>query len=89
MYRIVTCKYSNLCSKIMYFCPTHVIFRQQSFLSPHSDVFIEFHCLLSAQQWGFDDSSEVRIYFGETQVFCGPMATIKRYVCSYIRQNNV
>ena len=45
-------------------------------------VYIEFHCLLSIQQWGFDDSSQVFMRFAALQNFSccyGPMERV-RYV---------
>ena len=59
-------------------------------------IYIEFHCLLSAQQWGFDDSSHVYMRFAALQNYdcCyGPMKIIRYvrvklisdlYVCAYI-----
>ena len=49
-------------------------------------VFIEFHCLLSAQHWGFHDSSQVFIRFksnrlGDFKYCYGPMEKVLRFVC--------
>ena len=57
----------------------------------HDFLLIEFHCLLLALQWGFDDSSEVFIRFGApvlgSFMYCyGPMQRIDRLAdcCVYI-----
>ena len=47
-------------------------------------LFIEFHCLLVAQQWGLDDSSQVFIRFAAAELgsfkHCyGPMDKIIRF----------
>ena len=48
-------------------------------------VLVEFHCLLSTHQWGFDDFSNVYMCFAAKELgefkFCyGPMLPIKRLV---------
>ena len=44
-------------------------------------IFIEFHCLLSTKQWGFDDSSQVFIRFVSHFNDCfGPMERITKFV---------
>ena len=53
-------------------------------ITAHEYVFIEFHCLLSAVQWGFDHSSKVYIRFDAPQLgtftHCyGPMKNINRF----------
>ena len=55
-------------------------FRLSLSVNSQSSVFIEFHCLLSIERWGFDNSSEVSIYFGHDNLLCGPMSRIKRFV---------
>ena len=50
----------------------------------HEYVLIEFHCLLSAVQWGFNNSSKVYIRFDAPQLgrfkHCyGPMKRINRF----------
>lgn len=47
-------------------------------------LLIEFHCLLLALQWGFDDTSDVYICFaapvlGSFKYCYGPMQKINRY----------
>ena len=50
----------------------------------HEYVLIEFHCLLSAVQWGFDSSSSVYLRFsspqlGDFRYFYGPMIKKRRF----------
>ena len=56
----------------------------------HDYLLIEFHCLLLAGQWEFDDTSEVFIRFGAPVLgsfkYCyGPMQLINRFAscCVY------
>ena len=52
-------------------------------------VLVEFHCLLSIHQWGFDDYSNVYICFaakelGEFKYCYGPMSPVRKLVNCYI-----
>ena len=54
-------------------------------IKAHEYIIIEFHCLLSAMQWGFDDSSAVFMRFSASQLGSfmncyGPMKKISRSV---------
>ena len=58
----------------------------------HDYLFIEFHCLLLAQQWGFDDSSQIFMRFnapvlGSFKHCYGPMKRVNRFVncCIHIK----
>ena len=55
-------------------------------------ILIEFHCLLLALQWGFNDASDVYIRFGAPVLgnfkYCyGPMQRINRFAdcCVYMQ----
>ena len=52
-------------------------------IKTHEYIIVEFHCLLSAMQWGFDSSSAVFVRFSAPQLgdfkYCyGPMEIISR-----------
>lgn len=51
----------------------------------HNHIFVEFHCLLDAQQWGFTDTSNVFIRFAAPEFggfnnCYGPMQKVNRFV---------
>ena len=63
-------------------------------VTDHDCVFVEFHCLLSTHQWGFDNSSQVFIrftapYLGDFKYCYGPMKKIKRFVNYILKTVNI